>query len=91
MNGPVVDVLKIFHFLGLGLVAAGALGGVIVMGHRGTLPSKRGGGAKSIGPLLTRMMIFGLVLMWPTGMALLIVTGVNVLTSAMFCGPYFRT
>ncbi|HVY89288.1 MAG TPA: hypothetical protein VG942_10500 [Hyphomonadaceae bacterium] len=84
MNGPVLDVLTIFHFLGLGLTAAGAFGGVVVMGHRGTLPGKRGGGPKAIGPILTRMSIFGIVLLWGTGLALLIITGVNVLASAMF-------
>jgi hypothetical protein len=67
------DVLVIAHFVGLALVAAGGIGAVVVMSYPGALPTKRGGGLKGIGQVLTRIMLFGLVLMWPSGIALLIV------------------
>lgn len=66
-----INVLMIVHFIGLALVAAGGIGGVVVMSYPGALPSKRGGGLKGIGQVLTRIMLFGLVLMWPSGIALM--------------------
>lgn len=67
-----LNVLLIAHFIGLALVAAGGLGAVVVMSYPGALPTKRGGGLKGVGQVLTRIMLFGLVVMWPTGIALMV-------------------
>jgi hypothetical protein len=79
-----IDVLLIFHFVGLALTACGGVGGIVVMSYPGALPTKRGGGLRSSGLVLSRIMLGGLSLAWPSGIGLVLVKDGAAATSSMF-------
>lgn len=64
------DILLIFHLLGLMLAAGGAMGSLV--GLASAPPAARQkGGPRNTGRVHARISIAGLVLLWPTGIALL--------------------
>ena len=69
-RGMARDVLTIFHLLGLMLVSGGVLGSLV--GLASAPPSARQKGARGPGRVHARIAIAGLVLLGPTGVALLI-------------------
>ena len=66
------NVLLIFHVFGLMLGAAGAFGGVVSLGYARPAQKQKGGPVRGIGVVFTNMSIFGLVLLWPSGIALVV-------------------
>lgn len=78
------DVLLIFHFLGLMLGVTGGLGGTVVLAVATPAQKAKGGPIRGIGPALTHLSMTGLVLMWPSGIALMIVSDFSGALGAMF-------
>lgn len=67
----VLDVLLIFHFLGMMLGVTGGLGGTVVLAVASPAQKAKGGPIRGIGPALTHLSMSGLVIMWPTGIGLM--------------------
>jgi len=80
----VTDVLLIFHFLGMMLGVTGGLGGTVVLAVASPAQQAKGGPIRGIGPALTHLSMSGLVVMWPTGIGLLMVTDFAGATGPMF-------
>lgn len=78
------DVLLIFHFLGLMLGVTGGLGGTVVLAVATPAQKAKGGPIRGVGPALTHLSMTGLVLMWPSGIALMIVSDFSGALGAMF-------
>lgn len=81
-----LDALLIVHFIGVMLGAGGGFGSALAAGHARTLPAERASVIKELGPKLARLSMIGLVLMYVTGIALLVVRyeGNLALMPAMF-------
>lgn len=75
--------LQIVHLAGLMLGFAGALGGMLTLGHARPAQKQKGGSLRGVGRVFAGIATFGLVLLWPSGIALMVVTKVNAL-SPMF-------
>lgn len=78
------DLLLIFHFLGLMLGVTGGLGGTVVLAIATPAQKAKGGPVRGIGPALTHLSMTGLVLMWPTGIGLMIASDFSGAMGAMF-------
>ncbi|MBK8839085.1 MAG: hypothetical protein IPO30_10395 [Hyphomonadaceae bacterium] len=78
------DILLIFHFLGLMLGVTGGLGGTVVLALASPAQKAKGGPIRGIGPALTHLSMSGLVLMWPTGIGLMISSDFGAAMGAMF-------
>ncbi len=78
------DILLIFHFLGLMLGVTGGLGGTVVLAVASPAQKAKGGPIRGFGPALTHLSMSGLVLMWPTGIGLMISSDFGVAMGAMF-------
>lgn len=66
------DVLLIFHFIGLMLGAGGGLGSTVAMGYANSLSEQKAKAVRGLGPILARMSLAGLVILWLTGVWLLL-------------------
>jgi uncharacterized protein with PQ loop repeat len=66
------DVLLIFHFVGLMLGAGGGLGSTVAMGYANSLSEQKAKTVRGLGPILARMSLAGVVIMWLTGIWLLL-------------------
>lgn len=81
----VTDVLLIFHFLGMMLGVTGGLGGTVVLAVATPAQKAKGGPIRGIGPALTHLSMSGLVIMWPTGIGLMMAGDFShVLSGPMF-------
>lgn len=69
----VLDALLIVHFIGLMLGAGGGFGSATAAAHAKKLPPGEASIIKTLGPKLARLSMIGLVLMYLTGVALLVV------------------
>lgn len=69
----VLDVLLAVHFIGLMLGAGGGFGSATAAAHAKNLPPGEASVIKTLGPKLAKLSMIGLVLMYVTGIALLIV------------------
>ena len=78
------DILLIFHFLGLMLGVTGGLGGTVVLAIATPAQKAKGGPIRGIGPALTHLSMTGLVLMWPSGIGLMVAKDFSGAMGAMF-------
>ena len=78
------SVLLIFHFIGLMLGITGSLGGAATLAYSRPAQKQKGGPLRGVGPAFAHMSTFGLVLLWPTGIALLVLTKGAGATEPMF-------
>lgn len=67
------NVLLIFHLVGLMLGISGSLGGAATLAYSRPAQKQKGGPLRGVGPAFAHMSTFGLVLLWPSGIALLVV------------------
>lgn len=74
-----LEALRIAHLFGLMLGFAGVFGGVLTLGHARPAQKQKGGSLRGIGRVFANMATFGVVLLWPSGIALMVVTKVNAL------------
>lgn len=65
------DVLLIVHFIGLMMGAGGGLGSTVAMAYANTLSEPKAKAVRGLGPVLARMALAGLFLMWATGLTML--------------------
>ena len=78
------SVLLIFHFIGLMLGITGSLGGAATLAYSRPAQKQKGGSLRGVGPAFAHMSTFGLVLLWPSGIALLVLTKGAGATEPMF-------
>lgn len=64
------DIILFLHFGGLMLGAGGGFGSTVVMGIAKSAPPEKAGPLRSVGPALARLSLYGLALMWITGISL---------------------
>lgn len=68
-----IAALLALHLLGLMMGAGGGFGSTVVMAAAAKRPPAEAGTIRSVGPMLARFAAAGLVLMWVTGVALVLV------------------
>jgi uncharacterized membrane protein SirB2 len=64
--------LLILHLIGLMLGFAGVIGGMLTLGHARPAQKQKGGSLRGVGPAFAHLATFGLVLLLPTGVALMV-------------------
>lgn len=69
------DALPILHLLGLLMGAAGGISSMLIMRRALAAPPEQAGALRSVGPMLARLSTIGLVLMWITGLAMVLEVG----------------
>jgi len=79
-----IEPLVILHLLGLMLAAAGSFGGVVILAAATPAQKAKGGPVRGVGPAMTRMSITGLILLWPSGIVLMIETASSQALNVMF-------
>ncbi|MEQ1609520.1 MAG: hypothetical protein ABL956_11225 [Hyphomonadaceae bacterium] len=79
-----IEPLVILHLLGLMLGAAGSFGGVVILALASPSQKAKGGPVRGIGPAMTRMSITGLIMLWPSGIVLMIGTAGTQALNVMF-------
>lgn len=70
-----LDALLVVHLIGLMLGAGGGFGSMVAMRYAGTLPPEQVGAFRGLGPILARVSLVGLVLMWFTGVSMIAMMG----------------
>ncbi len=78
------NVLLILHVIGLMLGVTGSLGGAATLAYSRPAQKQKGGPLRGIGPAFARMASTGVVLMWPTGIALVVINKGAGATEPMF-------
>ncbi|HEV7691882.1 MAG TPA: hypothetical protein VGO52_13695 [Hyphomonadaceae bacterium] len=78
------NVLLIIHVFGLMLGAAGGFGSVVALGYARPSQKQKGGPIKGIGRVFTGMSFFGLIILWGTGIALIMGATEPYTLNAMF-------
>lgn len=78
------NVLLIFHFLGLMLGVTGSLGGAATLAYSRPAQKQKGGPLRGVGPAFAAMSTFGLIMLWPSGIALLVLSNGAGVASPMF-------
>jgi hypothetical protein len=80
----VASVLLIIHVFGLMLGAAGGFGGVVALGYARPAQKQKGGPIKGIGRVFAGMSFFGLIILWGTGIAMIMGASEPYTLNAMF-------
>jgi len=79
-----IEPLVILHLLGLMLAAAGSFGGVVILAAATPAQKAKGRPVRGVEPAMTRMSITGLILLWPSGIVLMIETASSQALNVMF-------
>src|SRR5262245_26014238 len=72
-----LDVLLIVHLIGLMLGAGGGFGSMVAMRYAGSLPAEQQPTIRGLAPILGRVALSGLVLLWLTGVWMAATMGVD--------------
>lgn len=78
------DVLVIFHLIGLMIAITGSLGGTVVLALAKPASKQKGGPLRGVGPAFAHISVFGLVLLWPSGIVMMITEESPVTDITMF-------
>lgn len=78
------NVLSIFHLIGLMIAITGSLGGTVVLALAKPAQKQKGGPLRGIGPAFAHLSTFGLLLLWPSGVAMMVVDETPVADTTMF-------
>lgn len=78
------DVLIIFHLIGLMIAITGSLGGTVVLALAKPAQKQKGGPLRGIGPAFAHLAVFGLILLWPSGVAMMVTEESPVTNTTMF-------
>ncbi len=78
------DVLVIFHLIGLMIAITGSLGGTVVLALAKPAQKQKGGPLRGIGPAFAHLSVFGLTLLWPSGIAMMVTEESPVTNTTMF-------
>lgn len=65
-----LDALLVVHLIGLMLGAGGGIGSMVTMRYAGPLPPEQAGVVRGLGPILARVALTGLIILWITGVAM---------------------
>jgi len=79
-----INVLLIVHLAGLMLAITGSLGGAMTLAYSRPAQKQKGGPLRGIGPAFAHMSTMGLVMLWPTGIAMMVVRQGAGATEPMF-------
>lgn len=66
------SVLVIVHILALMLGAAGGFGALLMLGHAKPKQKEKGGSMRGVGRVFSSMSLMGILVLWPTGIALVV-------------------
>src|SRR5262249_286733 len=66
------QALLILHLIGLMLGVSGAFGSVISLASARPAQKQKGGPVRGVGPVFAHVATTGVVLLWPTGIALMV-------------------
>ena len=66
------SVLVIVHVLALMLGAAGGFGAMLTLGHAKPKQKEKGGPIRGVGRVFSTMSLTGILVLWPTGIALVV-------------------
>ena len=66
------SVLVIVHVLALMLGAAGGFGALLTLGHAKPKQKEKGGAMRGVGRVFSTLSLMGILLLWPTGLALVV-------------------
>lgn len=75
MDPWVLDTLLIIHLIGLMMGAGGGLGSTVAMRYAGTLSAEQQPVIRGLGPVLAKVSLAGLALLWITGVGMAIMLG----------------
>ena len=78
------SVLAIVHVLALMLGAAGGFGAMLTLGHARPKQKEKGGAMRGVGRVFSTMSLLGILVMWPTGIALVVTYPERFPFTAMF-------
>jgi hypothetical protein len=78
------DALVIFHLIGLMLAISGAFGGTVVIALAKPAQKQKGGPLRGLGPAFAHVATAGVMVLWPSGIALMAVGEGDGAESAMF-------
>ena len=78
------DVLVIFHLIGLMIAITGSLGGTVVLALAKPAQKQKGGPLRGVGPAFAHLAVFGLILLWPSGIAMMATEESPVTNTTMF-------
>jgi hypothetical protein len=70
-----LDTLLIIHLIGLMMGAGGGLGSTVAMRYAASLPAEQQGVLRGLGPVLARVALAGLALLWVTGVGMVMMLG----------------
>lgn len=70
-----LDALLAAHLVGLMMGAGGGFGSMIVMGAANKAPADQAMALRRLGPTLARFALFGLLLLWVTGVSMFLMVG----------------
>lgn len=79
-----MTALVILHLVGLMVGVTGSLGGMIVLALAKPAQKQKGGAIRGVGPAFAHLAMTGLVLLWPTGIAMLAVSEGAGMATPMF-------
>ena len=79
-----MTALVILHLVGLMMGVTGSLGGMMILAFAKPAQKQKGGALRGIGPVFAHLSMTGLVLLWPTGIAMLAVSEGAGLATPMF-------
>jgi hypothetical protein len=66
------SVLVIVHVLALMLGAAGGFAAMLTLGHAKPKQKEKGGPMRGVGRVFSSMSLMGILVLWPTGIALVV-------------------
>src|SRR5690349_23758852 len=79
-----MTALVILHLVGLMMGVTGSLGGTMVLALAKPAQKQKGGALRGVGPAFAHLSMTGLVLLWPTGIAMLVVSEGAGMATPMF-------
>ena len=78
------SVLAIVHVLALMLGAAGGFAAMLTLGHARPKQKEKGGSMRGVGRVFSTMSLLGILVLWPTGIALVVTYPDRFPLNAMF-------
>lgn len=79
-----LDVLLIFHLVGLMIAITGSLGGTVTLALARPAQKQKGGSVRGVAPAFAHLATFGLILLWPSGIAMMVVDETAATNTTMF-------
>jgi hypothetical protein len=75
MRSTLLDTLLIIHLIGLMMGAGGGLGSTVAMRYASALQAEQQPVVRGLGPVLAKVSLAGLALLWVTGVGMVMILG----------------